>query len=92
LVFLAASLFAVSNSNAQIVVKIQPERPERVAPPPPRPSSRHVWITEGWRLDGNKYVYRPGYWAVPPPGKRVWNPGHWANRSKGHIWLEGHWS
>jgi len=91
-VFLAVSLFAVANSNAQIVVNIRPNRPERVAPKPPRPSSRHVWVDEGWTIQGNKYVYRPGYWAVPPRGKKAWVAGRWSTRGKVNVWVEGHWS
>jgi len=94
--FLAASLslFTAANSNAQIEVRIRPVVPRAVVVVRPRqPSRAHVWVSEGWRLRGNRYVYRAGYWALPPRGYRVWVPGHWRDTPRrGFIWVRGHWA
>ena len=87
-----ASLFAVANSNAQIVVKIRPNRPgPAVVVRGARPSPRHVWVGEEWTPSGNTYVYAPGHWVEPPHRGGVWIAGHWANRRGGSVWVAGHW-
>lgn len=87
-----ASLFAVSSSNAQIFVRVRPNRPGpavvvRTAPPSPR----HVWVDEEWVSHRGRYVYRPGYWALPPRPGRVWVAGRWDDRPRGSVWISGHW-
>ena len=91
----AISAFGAVKSFGQIEVSIRPVVPEAyvsVRRPPP-PSADHVWVAEGWRWDGARYVYRPGYWALPPHPHAVWVPGHWKDtRRHGTIWKEGHWA
>jgi len=87
-----ASLFAVANSNAQIVVRIRPERPrEAVVVRPPAPSPRHVWVDEEWAPNGKTYAYRPGHWVEPPRRGGVWVAGRWTDRRGGSVWVAGHW-
>jgi len=87
-----ASLFAVANSNAQIVVRIRPNRPgPAVVVRPPAPSPRHVWVGEEWTPNGAAYAYHAGYWAVPPHPGQVWIAGHWADRHGGSVWIAGRW-
>lgn len=90
---ISVSLFTAANSNAQIEVRIRPVRPRTVIITRPRqPSRAHVWVAEGWRVTNGRYVYRPGYWAVPPRGRHVWVAGHWMEtRRRGQIWVRGHW-
>jgi hypothetical protein len=97
ILFLAfsVSLFAAASSNAQIEVSIRPVRPRTVVITnrPPAPSRRHIWVSEGWVVRGGRYVYRPGYWALPPRGRAQWIPGHWRDTPRrGSVWVEGHWS
>jgi hypothetical protein len=94
MLFMAVSLFTAFKSNAQIVVRIRPARPRAVVVGriPARPSPRHVWVSEGWTVQGSGYAYRPGYWAVPPRAGAAWIPGHWRNTRHGSIWIEGHWA
>jgi len=87
-----ASLFAVASSNAQIVVRIRPNRPgPAVVVRGPRPSPRHVWVDEEWTPNGGAYAYHPGHWVEGPRPGAVWIPGHWANRPGGSFWIAGHW-
>ena len=91
---LVFSAFAAVKSYAQIEVSIRPEVPHAylVARRPPPPSGRHRWVEAGWRWDGARYAYRPGYWAIPPAGYIRWVPGHWKDTPRrGVIWVEGHW-
>ena len=93
ILFLAGALsaFGLAKSNAQeIVVRARMHAPV-VAVRPARPSPRHVWIGEEWAPNGGTYVYKGGYWALPPsPGQR-WVPGHWRQSRHGWVWRPGHW-
>jgi hypothetical protein len=92
---LAFTAFAAVKSNAQIVVSVRPEVPHEYVNVrrPPAPSPRHVWVEAGWTAQGGRYVYRPGYWALPPSGRTHWVPGHWRTRADGRtLWARGHWS
>lgn len=66
-----------------------------VEPPPPR---RHVVVyrpgyvyVEGRQhWDGNRYVWRDGYYERERPGY-VYRPGRWTRSGRGHVWVEGRW-
>jgi WXXGXW repeat (2 copies) len=90
--FSIVSLFAVTSSNAQIVIRARLGRPRGVVTVRPlRPSPRHVWVAEEWTPNGGTYAYRAGYWAVPPRPNQVWVAGRWANRPRGYVWVPGRW-
>lgn len=92
MVITAVSLFAIADSNAQIVVRVRPNRPgPAVVVKSRRPSPRHVWVSEEWTPNGRGYAYRAGYWAIPPRPRAVWVSGHWANRPRGYVWVPGRW-
>jgi YXWGXW repeat-containing protein len=84
-----ALTFAVYTSNAQIEVKIRPERPHYERPVAPSP--RHVWIDEEWEPRNGAYVFVGGRWAEPPHRGEHWVPGHWKDTPHGTIWKPGHW-
>src|ERR1700743_3416708 len=90
---LSVSLFTAASSHAQIEVRVRPVFPRtRVVVRPPAPSRNHVWVSEGWKVQGNQYVYRPGYWALPPRGRHQWVAGHWKDTPRrGSIWVKGYW-
>lgn len=85
---IALTCFAFTG-NAQIVVRVRPERPhyERVAAPSPR----HVWIDEEWEPRNGAYVFVGGHWAEPPHPRERWVPGHWKDTPGGYVWKPGHW-
>ena len=90
--FIVVSVFAITESKAQIVVSIRPPRPRGVViVRPPRPSPAHVWVSEEWTPAGGTYAYHAGYWAVPPRPGAIWIAGHWRNTRGGSIWIAGHW-
>jgi hypothetical protein len=93
--FMAVSLFTVAKSNAQVNIGLtigaRPVRPRGYEVRPFRPSPRHVWVAEEWTPNGGNYVYRPGYWALPPHPGAIWIAGHWRHH-RGYIWIAGHWS
>src|ERR1700744_2471928 len=97
-VLMAVSLFAVSESNAQvsagIYVGVRPGRPHGVVVARPAcPSRAHVWVAEEWTPVNGRYVYHAGYWAMPPRPHAVWIAGHWNRmRHRGYYWVPGHWA
>jgi len=91
-------LSAMASVNAQSIgVRVQMRRPAEYErnerEHPNRPSARHVWVSEEWHMQGGRYVYAPGRWAMPEREGQQWVPGHWAPRQhrRGYIWLPGHW-
>lgn len=91
------SLSALTKANAQeIGVSIRLNRPARYEHNerfhPNRPSPGHVWVAEEWTWQNGGYVYRPGYWALPPRPRAVWVAGHWGRHHRHYIWIGGHWS
>ena len=85
------SLCAVSNSRAQEIVVHERLHAPVVAARPARPSSRHVWVAEEWTPGGGTYVFKGGYWALPPWPRAAWMPGHWRHKPRGWMWIPGHW-
>ena len=87
----ALSVFAVTQSHAQrVFINVRPAEPVRVAPPP-APSRNHIWVEGEWEERGGRYVYKPGYWVVPPHRHARWTPGHWRHFRGGWGWVPGHW-
>ncbi len=79
----------VLSSQAQIFIRVRPERPHYVRSVSPGP--RHVWIDEDWEMRDNKYVFVGGRWSEPKRAEQKWIPGHWRQRSQGWEWKPGHW-
>ncbi|HEY4324764.1 MAG TPA: hypothetical protein VGN20_12285 [Mucilaginibacter sp.] len=89
---LIVTAFAVTNSKAQIVVRVRPEPPHTVAVSRPyRPSPHHIWVSEEWGPAHGAYAYHAGYWAVPPRPHAVWVAGHWRHHHGGYVWVAGFW-
>jgi len=90
---LAFALMAgvVNISHAQVIyVKVQPVDP--VYTRPVQPSPAHVWIGGEYAVHENSYQWRPGYWALPPQGRRAWVRGRWSTRpGAGYYWKPGYW-
>lgn len=95
-----ATFFAVTSSHAQrYAIRNQPHRPARYEARerdhPGRPDDRHVWRSEEWVRSGGRYVYRPGYWALPPQPGGTWVPGRWDPSPTWpgrYVWVAGHWN
>lgn len=87
----ALSVFGAVKSNAQgIYIRVRPAEPVRIAPPP-APSRAHVWVEGEWETREGRYVYKPGYWVLPPRPHARWIRGHWRHFRGGWAWVPGHW-
>ncbi|MGN6638029.1 MAG: hypothetical protein ACTHJ8_03900 [Mucilaginibacter sp.] len=87
----AISAFGIAKSDAQIVIRARLHAPGHLPPRPPAPSPRHVWVSGEWVPSGGTYVYKQGYWELPPRPRAVWVPGHWRHFRHGYAWVRGHW-
>ncbi len=64
--------------------------------PPPevmvaQPTPDSVWVAGHWEWTGAQYVWFGGYWAVPPPGFRVYVRGVWVERGGGYYYRRPYW-
>lgn len=84
--------FGTANTaQAQVVVKVRPNRPKVVVK---RPAARkgYVWIQGHWKVNNrrNGYVWVKGHWARARKGYR-YVPGKWVTVRGGHQWKSGVW-
>ncbi|MBW4890794.1 YXWGXW repeat-containing protein [Mucilaginibacter sp. HMF5004] len=87
----ALTLSATLASQAQIVVRVRPNRPHVVYHRPPAPSPRHVWVEEDWAPRGRGYAWHGGHWEAPPRERAVYVPGRWEKRGHGQVWIAATW-
>lgn len=82
-------VITIFSSCAPRVVVAKP--PVAVVTRPAPPGPRYVWVDGNYIRSGRTYVYRPGYYAIPPRGKVVYKPGYWVRRGNGYYWRNGRW-
>lgn len=100
--FLIAATAAVAGCSGSIrssgggvyastsVVYDPPPAPRVVITPAPRPG--FVYIQGRWVNNGNRWVWRDGYWERERVGYH-YAPGRWTRRpAGGYIWVDGRWT
>jgi hypothetical protein len=55
------------------------------------PSVYHVWVPGTYVYRNNTYVWRSGYYAVPPKGKTQYHQGRWNQTTRGYRYEKGKW-
>jgi hypothetical protein len=68
----------------------QPPAPPAVAPPPPQPGPDMVYVPGYWVWQGDRYVWRAGFWRPIREGY-VWVPAHYRWTPFGYVFVEGYW-
>ena len=68
----------------------QPPAPPAVAPPPKPAAADSFYVPGSYVWDGEKYVFRAGYWARVEPGY-VWVNAHYRWTPTGYIYVGGYW-
>ena len=68
-----------------------PPAPYFVGPVGYAPGPGYVWIDGFWNLNGGRWNWMNGRWAVPPRPHAVWVADRWERH--GHNWRyrRGHW-
>jgi hypothetical protein len=87
-----AIVISVSSCRSSaVVVSTPPPRPVYVRPATPGPG--YIWVEGNYIRNGRGYIYKPGYWSVPPRRYRAssYRPGYWAPRGNTYHWHRGRW-
>jgi hypothetical protein len=77
-------------SAKEITYYPEPPPPPVTAPPGAAPSPESFWVPGNWVWNGERYVWRAGYWARVQPGY-VWVPGHYRWTPYGYVYVAGYW-
>ena len=56
-----------------------------------RPTKYHVWHPDEWLPGDKTYIFRQGYWDIPPTPTSVWKKGSWRKTAKGYVRITGYW-
>lgn len=84
------SLIIINFADAQVVVKVIPQRPKVVKVKTISPAKGMVWVDGHWILKNNKYVWTEGVWIKPKPN-HIRIAGFWKKVPGGWVWIDGHW-
>jgi hypothetical protein len=89
-VLILTGALAFQTPAADIYIHVGPPHAvkERRGHPPGRD---HVWIAGYYLWDGNRHVWVPGRWELPPRPHARWEPHRWVHRHEGWVFVEGHW-
>jgi len=70
-------------------------------PPPPAPyvvgamgyapGAGYVWVDGFWNLNGSRWAWVNGRWAVPPHGHSAWVADRWERNGRGWRYRRGYW-
>ena len=92
ILLLSTSFFAINQARAQEATVVVSKIP--VAPKYKhftRPTKYHVWHPDEWLPNEKTYIFRQGYWDIPPTPTSVWKKGSWRKTAKGYVRVIGYW-
>jgi hypothetical protein len=55
------------------------------------PGPGYVWVDGFWTLNGGRWAWVNGRWAVPPRPHAVWVADRWERYGGGWRYHRGHW-
>jgi hypothetical protein len=55
------------------------------------PGPGYVWVDGFWNLNGGRWAWVNGRWAVPPRGHAAWVADRWEHHGNGWRYHRGHW-
>jgi len=74
----------------QVTYFPEPPAPPPVAPPGQPPSAESFYVPGYYMWNGDRYVWRAGYWAHVQPGY-VWVAAHYRWTPYGYVHIAGYW-
>jgi hypothetical protein len=90
--FLVITLFAAAYSaDAQLYVKVKPDKPEKAKIKVEKNGPGQAYIEEDWEAKGTNYEWNGNRWVQVPKFGASWAPGYWVEKKKGWVWVPGHW-
>jgi hypothetical protein len=82
-----------ATAEAQVHVKVKPNRPANVTKKPTKQKNGFVWVAGHWMWNkqSKRYVWVKAHHMKRKAGHN-WTAGRWVNNpGKGHKWVPGHW-
>ena len=67
-----------------------PPQSLEAGPTSPAPGPGVFWSPGSWYWQGERYVWRPGFWAAAQP-TWVWVPPHYVYTPGGYLFVAGYW-
>ena len=67
-----------------------PPQSAEVGPNSPTPGEDWFWVPGCWRWVGDRYVWRPGRWALAQ-ANWIWIPDRYVWSPAGYVFVPGHW-
>ncbi|MGP0074715.1 MAG: hypothetical protein ACLPWF_22615 [Bryobacteraceae bacterium] len=55
------------------------------------PGPGYVWVDGFWNLNGSRWAWVNGRWAVPPHPRAHWDADRWERHGNGWRYHHGHW-
>jgi hypothetical protein len=90
-ILLASSAMVACGPPRVAVVVPAPPAPYVVGAVGYAPGPGYVWVDGFWNLNGGRWVWANGRWAVPPRGHAVWVADRWERHGNGWRYRRGHW-
>ncbi len=81
---------AAKKEEQQITYLPSPPATPEVAAPGKPPTEESFYVPGAWVWNGDRYVWRAGYWARIQPGY-VWVPDHYRWTPSGYVYVPGYW-
>ena len=87
----SSAIVACGPPRVAVVVPAPPPAPYAVGAVGYAPGPGYVWIDGFWNLNGGRWVWANGRWAVPPRPHAVWVADRWERHGNGWHYHRGHW-
>lgn len=79
-------------ANGYVAISVPPPpAPYVTGPVGYAPGAGYVWIDGFWNLNGGRWSWVNGRWAVPPHRRSVWVADRWERHGNGWHYHRGHW-
>ncbi len=82
--------FWADSQRPDVAYAPEPPAPLAVGPTAAPPDQNSVFIPGVWVYDGNRFVWRPGYWSAAQLG-RVWISPYYVWTPNGYLFVDGYW-
>jgi hypothetical protein len=87
----SSALVACGPGYASAYVVPAPPAPYVVGAVGYAPGPGYVWVDGFWNLNGGRWAWVNGRWAVPPRGHAAWVADRWERHGNGWRYRRGHW-
>jgi hypothetical protein len=90
-VLLGTSMLAACGGGYVAYSVPAPPAPYVAGPVGYAPGPGYVWVDGFWNLNGGRWAWVNGRWAVPPRAHAVWVADRWERHGNAWRYRRGHW-